>query len=184
LPVVTSISVLSILWSLMFSPLPNGPANYLLSWFGIPAQKWLADLHQALPTVAGLEIWSTFGYYMVIWLSGLQGIPSELTEAAKVDGASSWQVERYVTVPLLRPTAAFIIVIATIRSLQVFGSVYILTSGGPVYATTTVVWLVWTRAFELGKMGLASVTALFLFVIILAITIVQRKLFRTSESFF
>ena len=184
LPVVTSITVLAILWARMLSPRAEGPVNYILSLVGVPPQQWLVDLDLALPSVVGLSLWSGFGYYMVIWLAGLQGIPSELVEAAKVDGASGLQIEWYITLPLLRPTAIFVIMIATIRSLQVFGSIYILTGGGPVRATTTVVWLVWSRAFELGKMGLASVTAILLFLIILVITMIQRRLLRMREDIY
>lgn len=184
LPVVTSIAVLGVLWARMLSPRADGPANYLLGLIGIPAQSWLVDVKQALPSVVGMALWEGFGYYMVIWLAGLQGVPNELYEAGKVDGASGWQLHWYITLPLLRATATFVVMIATIGSLQVFGSIYILTGGGPIRATTTVVWLIWSQAFYIGKMGYASSIALMLFLIILGVTYIQRRLLRMQETIF
>ena len=182
LPNVTSIAVLSMVFWRFLSPRPDAPINYLLGLVGIPPQKFLVSVTQALPSLVAISLWQSFGYYMVIWLAGLQGIPSELYDAALVDGASGWKLHRYVTLPLLRPTAAFIIVISTIGALQIFGSIYILTGGGPVYATTTVVYHIYQQAFNFGRLGYSSTLSIFLFVIILIITYVQSRYLRFGED--
>ena len=182
LPNVTSIAVLSLVFWRFLSPRPDAPINYLLGLVGIPPQKFLVSVHQALPSIVGIGLWQSFGYYMVIWLAGLQGIPREMYDAALVDGASGWKLHRYVTLPLLRPTGAFIIVISTIGALQVFGSIYIMTGGGPVYATTTVVYHIYQQAFNFGRLGYASTISIFLFTIILVITYLQGKYLRFGEE--
>lgn len=184
LPVVTSVAVLAMIWWRIFSPRPNGPLNYLLGLMGIAPQGWLVDLKLAMPTIVGMGLWSRFGYFMVLWLAGLQGVPPEMYEAAQVDGAYGWRIHWHITLPLLRPTAAFILVISTIQALQVFGEIYILTGGGPVLATTTMVWHIWQYAFTLGKMGYASAMSVLLFVIILIITLIQRKYLRFGEELY
>jgi ABC-type sugar transport system permease subunit len=182
LPNVTSIAVLSLVFWRFLSPRPDGPINYLLGLVGIPPQKFLVSVKQALPSIVAISLWQSFGYYMVIWLAGLQGIPSELYDAALVDGASGWKLHRFITLPLLRPTAAFIIVVSTIGALQVFGSIYILTGGGPVYATTTVVYHIYQQAFNFGRLGYSSTLSIFLFVIILIITYVQSRYLHFGED--
>jgi ABC-type sugar transport system permease subunit len=182
LPNVTSIAVLSLIFRRFLSPRPDAPINFMLGLFGIPPQKFLLDVSQAMPSVVGVNLWQFFGYFMVIWLAGLQGIPDSLYDAARVDGASGWKLHRYVTVPLLRPTAAFIVVIATIGALQEFGSIFILTGGGPVYATTTVVYHIYSQAFNFGRFGYASSLSILLFIIILIITLIQSKYLRFGED--
>lgn len=135
-----------------------------------------------MPSIVGISLWEAFGYFMVIWLAGLQAIPTELYDAAKVDGANGWRLHRYVTIPLLRPTAAFIIVIATIGALQVFGSIFILTGGGPVYATTTVVYQIYNEAFNFGRFGYASALSILFFFIILLIALIQSRYLRFGED--
>ena len=152
--------------------------------FGLPWQKWLVDEYLALPSIVGIAIWGSFGYYMILWLAGLKAIPSELYDASKVDGASGWKMHWYMTIPLLRPTAAFIIVIATIQALQVFGSIYMLTGGGPVNATTTVAFYIYQRAFTFAELGYACTVSIVLFVIIMAVAIMQGKFLRFGESIY
>lgn len=182
LPNITSIAVLSLVFRRFLSPRPDAPINYLLGLLGVPPQKFLVDINQALPSIVAISLWEAFGYYMVIWLAGLQGIPSELYDAAVVDGAAGWKLHRYVTLPLLRPTAAFVVVVSTIGALQVFGSVFILTGGGPVYATTTIVYHIYQQAFSFGRFGYASGVSIFLFTIVLAITLIQFKYLRFGEE--
>jgi multiple sugar transport system permease protein len=182
LPNITSIAVLALIFRRFLSPRPDGPINFLLGLAGIPAQKFLVDVNQAMPSVVGISLWEAFGYFMVIWLAGLQGIPSELYDAAKVDGADGWRLHRYVTIPLLRPTAAFIVVVSTIGALQVFGSIFILTGGGPVYATTTVAYQIYSQAFNFGRFGYASALSIFFFLLILLITWLQGKYLRFGED--
>ena len=184
LPNITSVAVLSLIFRRFLSPRPDGPINFLIGLVGIPPQKWLIDVNQAMPSIVGISLWEAFGYFMVIWLAGLQAIPSELYDAAKGDGANGWRLHRYVTIPLLRPTAAFIIVIATIGALQVFGSIFILTGGGPVNATTTVVYQIYSEAFNFGRFGYASALSILFFVIILIVALIQSRYLRFGEDIY
>ena len=182
LPNITSVAVLALVFRRFFSPRPDGPINFLIGLVGMPPQKWLIDVNQAMPSIVGISLWEAFGYFMVIWLAGLQGIPNELYDAAKVDGANGWRLHRYVTIPLLRPTAAFIIVIATIGALQVFGSIYILTGGGPVNATTTVVYHIYNEVFNFSRFGYASALSILFFIMILIVALIQSKYLRFGED--
>jgi multiple sugar transport system permease protein len=175
IPVVTSITVIAMIWGWLFLPDNTGPLNYLLGIFGIPPQSWLQSLTQALPSVTLVAVWSAVGYYMVLWLSGLQGIPQELLDAAMVDGANTWTRFWRVTLPLLRPTTMFIIVIGTINAFQAFTLFYLLTGGGPLYETTTIVLFIYKHAFRLQEMGYASAASMVLVVITLIATLVQRR---------
>jgi len=177
LPNVTSIAVLSLIFRRFLSPRADGPINYMLGLAGIDPQPFLLSVTQALPSLATIGIWESFGYYMVIWLAGLQGIPSELYDAAYVDGASGWRLHRYVTIPMLRPTAAFIVVISTIGALQVFGSIYIMTGGGPSNSTLVYALYLYQNAFQFFRMGFASAMAWVLMLITVA---ALALIFRTS----
>jgi ABC-type sugar transport system permease subunit len=184
LPVVTSISVIAVIWAFTFVPRPDGPVNYLIGLVGIPPQDWLINPDEALPTVAMMGIWSTAGYYMILWLSGLQSVPEELEEAARIDGAGRWQVFWNVTLPMLKPTTIFIAMIATIGALQVFGAAYVLTGGGPIRATTTVVYYIWQAAFGTYQMGYGASVSVILFGIVLAIAMAQRRLLGWTEEIY
>ena len=184
LPNITSVAVLALIFRRFLSPRSDGPLNFLIGLVGIQPQKWLIDVNQAMPSIVGISLWEAFGYFMVIWLAGLQAIPSELYDAAKVDGANGWRLHRYVTIPLLRPTAAFIIVIATIGALQIFGSIFILTGGGPVYATTTVVYQIYNEAFNFGRFGYASALSILFFLIILLVALIQSRFLRFGEDIY
>ena len=184
LPVVTSIAVISMIWSFVLLSRDDGPLNYLIGLLGIPPQKWLVDVKLALPSVVGMQVWSTLGYYMVLWLAGLQSVPEELYDAAKIDGAGMWGLFRHVTWPMLRPTTIFIVMVSTIGAFQMFGGVYILTGGGPAHATITIVYYVWQRAFARYNMGYASAISLLLFLIILVVTLIQRRLMNWSEDLY
>ena len=182
LPNITSITVLALIFFRFLSPRPDAPLNYIIGIFGIPPQKWFNSEQLALPSIVGVSVWQTFGYYMILWLAGLKAIPAELYDASKVDGASGWKMHWYMTLPLLRPTAAFIIMIATIGALQVFASIYLLTGGGPVYATTTVAFYIYQRAFTFAELGYACCMSIMLFVIIMAVTSIQGRYLRFGES--
>jgi len=184
LPVVTSIAVISMLWSFVLVSRADAPLNYLLSLVGIPRQKWLVDIKLAMPSVVGMQMWSTMGYYMVLWLAGLQGIPEELYDAAKIDGAGRWALFRHVTWPMLRATTIFIVMVSTIGAFQMFGGVYILTGGGPAHATITIVYYVWQQAFSRYHMGYASSISLVLFILILIVTLIQRRLLNWSADIY
>ncbi len=184
LPVVTSIAVIALIWGFMLVPTPDAPLNYLIGQLGIPPQKWLLDIKVAMPSVTGMSVWSSLGYYMVLWLAGLQGVPEELYDAAKIDGAGGWRLFLNVTMPMLRPTTIFIVMVTTIGAFQIFGAIYILTGGGPAHATVTMVYYVWQRAFLRDDMGEASAISITLFAIILVVTLIQRRLLNWTEELY
>ncbi len=184
LPVVTSIAVIAMIWGFMLLSTPDAPLNYLLGQLGIAPQKWLLDVNLAMPSLTGMSVWSSLGYYMVLWLAGLQAVPEELYDAAKIDGAGPWRLFLDVTLPMLRPTTIFIVMVTTIGAFQLFGSIYIMTGGGPANATITMVYYIWQRAFLRTDMGEASAISITLFAIILAVTLIQRRLLNWTEELY
>ena len=178
LPVVTSTVAVSIVWMWIYHP-NYGLMNQLLGLFGIPPQRWLSHPNQALPAIIIVSIWKRMGYDMVIYLAGLQGIPVELYEAAKLDGANKWQLFKNITWPLLTPTTFFLITTSLISSVQVFSIVHTMTSGGPANRTNVVVYYLYQQAFNSFRMGYAFSIAYVLFVLIFIVTIIQM---RFSES--
>jgi multiple sugar transport system permease protein len=177
LPTVCAGVSIAILWAWLYNT-QFGFLNWLLSWFGLPKVPWLSDTTWAMPAVIIMSVWRGLGYPMVLYLAGLQGIPEEYYEAAKIDGAGGWQVFRHVTIPLISPTSFFILVLSIIGSFQVFEQTYIMTQGGPSFSTMTIVLLLFNRGFYDFRMGLASAMAYVLFAIILVFTFVQFQLQR------
>lgn len=175
LPVVTSTVAVSMAFKWLYS-YDWGLINYLLSFFGLPPVRWLGDSRIALPAVAVVAIWKNAGYNMVIFLAGLQGIPATLYEAADIDGANSWSKFWRITLPLLTPTVFFVVIMSVIGSFQVFGSVYLLTGGGPGYATTVYNYYLYLNAFRFLKFGLAAAMAYIMFVILAGLTVAQWRL--------
>lgn len=175
LPIVSSTVTISLLWTWIYYP-DFGILNYLLGLLGIPAVNWLQSLSWAMPAIMIMSIWAGLGYNMVILLAGLQDIPQELYDAAKIDGASNWQSFRYVTIPLLSPVIFFVIVLSLIGSFQVFGSAYVMTQGGPMNTTLTIVYLIFNHAFRYFHMGFASALAYILAALIFGLTLAQIKL--------
>jgi ABC-type sugar transport system permease subunit len=145
---------------------------------GLPRLYWLRDPSTALLSIAILSILKNVGYNMVIYLAGLQGIPTHLYEAAKVDGANGWQRFWKITLPLLSPTTFFVFVVYFIGALQMFVQSWILTQGGPLDSTLTVVYLIYLNGFEYLKMGYAAAMSMTLFVIIAAVTYVNTRIIR------
>lgn len=182
LPNVTNIAVLALVFRRFLSPRDDAPLNFLLGLAGIPPQRFLLDFHQALASIAAVGVWQSFGFFMVIWLAALQAIPQPLYDAGLVDGAFGWRLHRHVTIPLLRPTAAFIIVITTIGALQEFGAIFILTGGGPVYATTTAVYHIYSQAFNFTRFGYANALSILLFALILLIAWLQSRYLKFDED--
>ncbi len=174
-PVVTSVTVIAMIWGWLLIPDRTGPLNYLLGLAGIPVQGWLQSPIEALPSVTIVAIWTAVGYYMVLWLSGLQGIPQELLDAAQVDGADGWRRFWSITLPLLKPTTTFIVIVGTIGAFQAFALFYLLTGGGPLYNTTTIVYFIYQTAFPLQEMGYASSASIILVAVILSIALIQRN---------
>jgi multiple sugar transport system permease protein len=176
LPTVTSLVAVGLLWRFIFSS-EYGVVNYVLTLLGASPVPWLAEAPWALISVVVVDIWRHLGYNMVIILAGLQAVPSDVFEAAKIDGASSWQRFRYVTVPLLRPTLLFVSVISVISSFRSFDHIYVMTGGGPGDDTTVWVVYLYQEAFQFFRMGLASAAAYVLFALLLLLTFVQMRLF-------
>lgn len=180
LPVVTSMVVVSMLWMFMYQP--DGLINEFLAKFGIQGPDWLGDPQWALLSIIILSIWQACGFHMVIWLSGLQTIPGELYEAASLDGAGRWKQFVHVTWPGLRQTAIFILITITIAAFSLFTQVNIMTQGGPLDSTTTVVFMAVRTGFQQQQTGYASAISLVFFVIVLAVSLVQRHLTRDKEA--
>lgn len=181
-PVVTSIVVVSILWKFMYQP--DGLVNSVLqslSFNAIQGTDWLNNPGSAMPAIIFMSIWQAVGFHMVIWLSGLQTIAPELYEAADIDGATPWQKFRYVTWPGLRSTRTFILVTITIAALSLFAQVNIMTNGGPLDATTTVVFQAVRIGYQQQQTAYASAISLVFFVLVLTVSLVQRYLTREKD---
>ena len=179
LPVVTSMVVVSMLWLFLYQP--NGLINQVLARFGIQGPDWLGDPKTALLAIILMSAWQAMGFHMVIWLSGLQTIPPDLYEAAELDGADRWQQFRYVTWPGLRATRTFILITITISAFALFTQVNIMTQGGPLDSTSTVVLMAVRTGFQQQQTGYASAISLVFFVLVLAVTVVQRYLTRDKD---
>ncbi len=175
IPVVSPLVVVSVIWLWLYEP-QMGLLNYVLSWFGIRRQAWLLNPDLALPSIIAMSVWRALGYNMIIFVAGLKGIPIQYYEAATVDGASGYQQFWRITLPLLKPITTFVTVMSVIGSFQVFTQVWIMTQGGPVQSTTTVVYNIYENGFRYFQMGYASAMAVVLFVIILFFTVVQLTL--------
>jgi len=185
MPVVFPMSLVAIIWALMFSRDSLGMLNGLLNLFSfgyIQPIDWLGDPNIALLSIALLSVWAGVGFQMVIVLAGLQEIPVELYEAASLDRANRWQRFWNVTIPGLRNTLIFVVIITTIFSLRLFDQVFILTKGGPIDATQTVMFQAVTSAFVEGNVGRASAITVIFVLIIIAITLLQRLLLRQNRE--
>jgi len=175
LPLVTSTIALSMVWLWLFDP-TFGLLNALLRVFSLPPQLWLQSTSQAMPSIVLMSIWGGVGGIMLIYLAGLQGVPESLYEAAYVDGASGPQVLWYVTLPLLAPVTLYVLVTSVIGSFQIFGPIYAMTSGGPAFATTTLVHQIYINGFRYFSMGYASAQSWVLFLLLLGLSIVNLRL--------
>ncbi len=183
LPSLTSSVAISIIFLWLYNQ--QGAINYLLSLVGIPAHAWLNDPNTALPAIMLLVIWTTAPSMMLIYLAGLQDIPETLYEAARIDGANSWQLIRYITVPLLRPTTFLVVALGTIGAFQAFDQVYVMqgAQGGPLQSTITPVLEIYNTAFGNALMGLACAQAFVLFMIVFAFTYLERRFIDTDVQF-
>jgi multiple sugar transport system permease protein len=156
----------------LFDP-SYGVANYVLGRFGVPPQQFLNSPNEALYVIVLMTIWGWTGFAVVIYLAALQGIPQPLLEAASIDGAGPWQQFRRITLPLLSPASLFLAVWLTINALQLFDEVYLSTQGGPLNATTVLVYYLYNQAFQQFNFGYASAIAYFLFLVIIVVTVIQ-----------
>ena len=179
LPYATITVAVAFVWIWLYIP-HGGLVNTVLGWFGIDGPAWLISDNWAMPALIAMSVWKSFGFGMVVFLAGLQAIPQQLYEAAKVDGSSSWQSFRSVTLPMLSPSLFFVIVTSVIGSFQVFDQALIMTNGGPGSRTTTLVMYIYRTGFENYDQGYAAAQSLVLFGFIVVITaaqfVLQRRL--------
>jgi multiple sugar transport system permease protein len=175
LPVVTSFVIIAGIWGWLFRGTESGMVNYLLSQFGIDTQLFLSDSSQALIVLAGLSIFKVAGSTMIYYFAGLQSIDKQLYESAKIDGATPFRIFWSITFPLLKPIHFYVAIITTIGSFQIFDSTFLLTGGGPNYATTTIVFYLYQQGFGGLNLSYAAVLSYVLFFIILVISLIQRK---------
>lgn len=172
-PYVASLVAVAVVWNMIFNP-SMGVVNSFLTSIGIANPPgWTSSTTWAMPVIVFVSIWKSMGYYMVIYLAALQGIPRDLYEAASIDGATPWQQFKNITLPMLTPTTFFVSIMLTISCFKVFDLVYMMTQGGPGRSTTVLVSLIYNTAFKEFSYGYSSAVAMILFVIVLVITVVQ-----------
>jgi multiple sugar transport system permease protein len=182
LPAVLSTAVIGLIFLAVLRGDETGLANKLLSLVGLGPIPFLLDATTAMPSIALAALWWTVGFNMLILLAGLQNIPEEVTDAARVDGARGWRLLRYITLPLLRRPLVLVAILQIIACFQVFGLIDVMTKGGPGGATRSLVYYVFERAFSHGQLGYASAIAFSLFVIVFVLSVTQLRIFRRSED--
>ena len=181
-PVITSTVVASVIWKWILHG-DYGILNYFFEAIGLKSVQWLGNPNTVLPCVVVVNIWRDFGFYTIILLGGLQSIPSEIYDSAIVEGASITKIIKSITVPLLSPVITVVTVMATVFSLQVFDTIYVMTSGGPVNATSTVVWLIYSQAFRSQRMGYSATIGLVLFAITFIISLAELRFLRVEFEY-
>jgi multiple sugar transport system permease protein len=176
-PIVLSETAISIVWRLLYHP--QGAVNAIVAPFngGVPI-PWLTDSYVAPVAVILVAIWRVFGYYMIIFITGLQNIPIEYYDAARVDGGTRWQVFRFITMPLLRPTTFFVVVITLLNGFQSFVYQFLMTRGGPNDSTNVLGYLIYEEAFTNQKMGRAAAISMVLFALLIVLTFIQLTFLR------
>lgn len=174
-PVVTTLVAVAVVWRFLYHP-RFGLLNYTLSVFGIAPIDWLGDPVWAMPAIILMSIWKNFGYNMIIFVAGLQNIPTQLYEAARMDGANTWQQFKNITLPMLAPTTVFVSIIAMIGNFQLFTEPYVMTQGGPVNSTLSIVLLMYQQGFRWWNLGYSAAIAFVLFGVILLGSLIQSRL--------
>jgi ABC-type sugar transport system permease subunit len=180
-PVISALATMGIVWKFLLDP-QIGIINHLMVSVGLPDIDFLQSTTWALPAVITVGVWKSSGFAMIILLAALQDIPQPVIEAATLDGAGPWQRFRHVTLPLLRPSMLFAAVIATITSMQLFDQVYVMTGGGPLFHTDTLVTYLYQVGFTDFRSGYAAAISCVLFLLILALSMLQLRLFRFKET--
>jgi len=168
-PVVTTVVAVAVIWKYLFHT-QYGLVNWALSYFHVDPVDWLGDPHWAMPTIILFAVWKNFGYNMIIFLAGLQAIPEDLYEAARIDGASRWRQFLHVTLPMLGPTLLLVGILTLAGYFQLFAEPYVMTQGGPLQSTVSVLYLMYEEGFKWWNLGNASAVAFLLFVLMSAIT--------------
>lgn len=168
-PVVTTVVAVAVVWRYLFNT-KYGLVNVALGWIDIHPIDWLGDPHWAMPTIILFAAWKNFGYNMIILLAGLQAIPVELYEAARIDGASAWRQFRHITLPMLAPTLLMVGILTVSGYFQLFAEPYVITEGGPLQSTVSVLYLMYNEGFQWWNLGSASAIAFLLFLIMFVVT--------------
>jgi multiple sugar transport system permease protein len=181
LPVVTSIVAIAVIWRYLLHP-DYGLVNSIIGNFGVDPVNWLGQSSTALGSIVALGVWRNFGFDMVIFLAALQGIDQTLYEAAKVDGATSWQSFRRVTLPLLRPAILFLAIVTSSGYLQLFEEPFVMTGGGPLNSTLSVSMYVYQQGFNFLNLGYASAVAYALFIAIVVLAVIQFRVLRSEAT--
>jgi multiple sugar transport system permease protein len=179
-PFVTTLVAVAIVWKYLYHT-QYGLFNFVLGKFGISPVDWLGDPHWAMPAIILMAVWKSFGYNMLIFIAGLQAIPEELYDAAEIDGASTSRQFFSITLPMLAPTLVFVGVVTMIGYFQLFAEPYVMTQGGPLRSTTSVVLLMYEEGFRWWRMGYAAAIAFVLFIVILIATMIQFRLQKERE---
>lgn len=177
LPFATSLVAAALIWQWIYEPV-YGFLNYALSFIGVPPQKWLQSLTQVKPAIAAVSVWVRIGFDTMIFLAALQSIPQEYYEAAGIDGANAWQRLRYITLPMLNAQIVMVLILELIFNFKIFDQVYATTQGGPGGASQTVIMLLYDTAFKFFRFGDASVMAVFVFVTLMIVTLLQWRFLR------
>lgn len=180
-PVVTTLVAVALVWRYIFHT-RYGLLNYVLGGLGIDPVDWMGDPHWSIPAIVILAVWKNFGYNMIIFVAALQAIPRDLYEAARLDGVSKLQELRHVTLPMLRPTFSLVAVLTVAGYFQLFAEPYVMTRGGPLQSTVSVLYFMYEEGFKWWNLGSASAVAFILFVIILAATILPLRLLREDSG--
>jgi multiple sugar transport system permease protein len=180
-PVVTTLVAVAVIWRYLFDT-RNGWLNYALGGIGLPSIDWLGDPRWAMPAIIVFAVWKSFGANMIILLAGLQSIPDELYEAARIDGASAWRQFRDVTLPMLAPIVVMVSILTIAGYFQLFAEPYVMTQGGPLQSTVSVLYFMYEEGFKWWNLGSASAVAFVLFMLIFALTVLQLRLARWQST--
>lgn len=159
-----------------------GIVNVMLDAVGLPRQSFMGSVSQAMPSIAGINIWRHVGYTTLLLIAGMQRIPKDLYEAGGLDGASEFRMFRDITLPLLRPILVFVLVTSVVGSFQIYDTIAVTTAGGPVDATRVIYWFIYEQAFQRFNFGYASAASIILFVILVVVSFIQMRLLRANES--
>ena len=180
-PVVTTLVAVAVIWRYLFNT-NYGLLNYSLGRLGVPPIDWLGDPAWAMPAIIVFAVWKNFGYNMIILLAGLQSIPEQLYEAARIDGASVWRQFRHVTLPVLAPIMAMVNILTIAGYFQLFAEPYVMTQGGPLQSTVSVLYFMYEEGFKWWNLGSASAVAFVLFLFLFVLTALQLRLVRWQQA--
>jgi multiple sugar transport system permease protein len=180
-PVVTTVVAVAVIWRYLFHT-KYGLVNFTLAELGIDPVDWLGNPHWAMPTIILFAVWKNFGYNMIIFLAGLQAIPGDLYEAARIDGASAPRQFLHITLPMLRPTLLMVSILTVSGYFQLFAEPYVMTEGGPLQSTVSVLYLMYEEGFKWWNLGSASAVAFLLFVIMFVVTATMLRVSRHGEQ--